>query len=233
MTSLFIQSDTITDSIQTPISETKTLSIFELISSGGIGGSIIMGTLGLLSIVAIYILFERYSAIKKASKEDENFLKSIRNFVEAKDIEAAKIKRAKEAEAEKKAEEKTSAVMGAFGSLAQKKDNGIEGHSDPNFKPHAILPNSVHAHHVDNIDSVAGPEVTDKHNSETVHRSAMEGGEPLPERRRDIVTKGYNPSFDPQKEASTVPASSGDAAEAENKAKGDAIKAKDAADKAA
>lgn len=85
--------------------------------------------------------------------------------------------------------------MKAFGSLAQKKD--IEGHSDPAFKPHAILPNSVHAHHVDNIDSVAGPEVTDKHNSESVHRSAMEGGEPFPERRRDLVVKGYNPSFDP------------------------------------
>ena len=49
-----------------------------------------MGSLGILSIVAVYILVERYSAIKKASQEDENFLKSIRNFVEAKDIEAAK-----------------------------------------------------------------------------------------------------------------------------------------------
>ena len=49
-----------------------------------------MGTLGILSIIAIYILIERYSNIKKASQEDESFLKSIQNFVEAKDIEAAK-----------------------------------------------------------------------------------------------------------------------------------------------
>ena len=49
-----------------------------------------MGALGVLSIFAIYILIERYSTIKKASQEDENFLKSIQNFVEAKDIEAAK-----------------------------------------------------------------------------------------------------------------------------------------------
>lgn len=90
MNLLFIQTETVTDSIQSPITETKTLSIAELISSGGVGGSIIMGTLGILSIFAVYILFERYSAIKKASQEDENFLKSIRNFVEAKDIEAAK-----------------------------------------------------------------------------------------------------------------------------------------------
>ena len=49
-----------------------------------------MGTLGVLSIYAIYILIERYSTIKKASIEDESFLKSIRNFVEHKDIQAAK-----------------------------------------------------------------------------------------------------------------------------------------------
>jgi hypothetical protein len=36
------------------------------------------------------------------------------------------------------------------------------------------------------IDSVAGPEVTDGHMSETAHRSAMEGGDANPERRRDI-----------------------------------------------
>ncbi|MAO33846.1 MAG: biopolymer transporter ExbB [Flavobacteriales bacterium] len=68
----------------------KTLSILELITSGGIGGNLVMGTLIILSVVAIYILIERYSSIKKASIEDESFLKSIQNFVEAKDIEAAK-----------------------------------------------------------------------------------------------------------------------------------------------
>ena len=46
--------------------------------------------LGLLSIYAVYILFERYSAIKKASKEDKSFFKSVKNFVEQKDISAAK-----------------------------------------------------------------------------------------------------------------------------------------------
>ena len=68
----------------------KTLSILELITSGGIGGNLVMGTLIILSVFAVYILIERYSSIKKASKEDESFLKSIQNFVEAKDIEAAK-----------------------------------------------------------------------------------------------------------------------------------------------
>jgi biopolymer transport protein ExbB len=49
-----------------------------------------MGTLGVLSFFAIYILVERYSTIKKASKDDDSFLKSIKNFVEQKDIQAAK-----------------------------------------------------------------------------------------------------------------------------------------------
>ena len=68
----------------------NTLSILDLITSGGIGGNLVMGALGILSILAIYILIERYSAITKASKEDTSFLKSIQNFVEAKDIAAAK-----------------------------------------------------------------------------------------------------------------------------------------------
>jgi len=65
-----------TDSLNITSSEQKTLSILELISSGGIGGTVIMGTLGLLSIFAVYILFERLSAIKKAGMDNENFLTS-------------------------------------------------------------------------------------------------------------------------------------------------------------
>ena len=68
----------------------KTLSIIELITSGGVGGNLVMGAIGILSIVAVYILIERYIAITKASKEDAGFLKSIQNFIKSKDIEAAK-----------------------------------------------------------------------------------------------------------------------------------------------
>tara|TARA_A100001234_G_scaffold213402_1_gene215929 strand:+ start:1310 stop:2008 length:699 start_codon:yes stop_codon:yes gene_type:complete len=90
MTNILLNIQITTDSLSTNISEQKTLSILELISSGGTGGTVIMGTLTLLSIFAIYILFERLSAIKKAGKDNENFLISIKNFVEKKDIEAAK-----------------------------------------------------------------------------------------------------------------------------------------------
>ena len=87
---LLLQIQTVADSLTNPEITEKTLSVVDLITSGGIGGNLVMGALGILSIFAIYILIERFSAIKKANKEDENFLKSIQNFVEAKDIEAAK-----------------------------------------------------------------------------------------------------------------------------------------------
>ena len=90
MNRLLLQTLLANDTINQIVVEEKTLSIMQLITSGGTGGTIIMSALGILSIVAIYILIERFSAINKASKEDENFLKSIRNFVEAKDIKAAK-----------------------------------------------------------------------------------------------------------------------------------------------
>jgi len=88
MNLLLLQIPSTTDS--SVVVTEKTLSVIDLITSGGIGGNLVMGALGLLSLFAIYILIERFSVIKKASKEDENFLKSIQNFVEAKDIEAAK-----------------------------------------------------------------------------------------------------------------------------------------------
>ncbi len=90
MNSLLLQIPAATDSLALGVTTEKTLSIINLITSGGTGGTIVMSTLGILSIVAVYILFERFSALKKASKEDENFLRSIKNFVEGKDIKAAK-----------------------------------------------------------------------------------------------------------------------------------------------
>jgi len=83
-----LQIPTITDS--TLVVTEKTLSVIDLITSGGIGGGLVMGSLGILSVFAIYILIERFSVIKKASIEDKNFLKSIRDFVAVKNIEAAK-----------------------------------------------------------------------------------------------------------------------------------------------
>ena len=72
------------------VSQTKQISILELITSGGIGGNIIIGVLLLLSIYAVYIFFERFSAIKDTNIEDRIFINTIKDFITNKDVAAAK-----------------------------------------------------------------------------------------------------------------------------------------------
>lgn len=71
--------------------EEKTLSIYNLIMDGGLGGQIIIGLLLVLLAVALYIYFERYLAIKAASRIDKNFMNQIRDHVSNGKLEAAKI----------------------------------------------------------------------------------------------------------------------------------------------
>ena len=95
MKSLLLQINTLSDSLSTTamegeLVEEKTLSILELISSGGTGGNIIMITLGILSVISVYLFIERYTTLNKARKIDSSFLNSIKNYVQDKDIKAAK-----------------------------------------------------------------------------------------------------------------------------------------------
>ncbi|MBE14845.1 MAG: MotA/TolQ/ExbB proton channel family protein [Dokdonia sp.] len=69
----------------------KTLSIIDLLLTGGTAGIIIIAVLFVLLFVAIYIYFERLFAIKAASKIDGNFMNQIRDNVSGGNIEAAKI----------------------------------------------------------------------------------------------------------------------------------------------
>ncbi|MGB1308091.1 MAG: MotA/TolQ/ExbB proton channel family protein [Oceanihabitans sp.] len=69
----------------------KTLSIIELISSGGTAGIVIIALLFVLLVVATYIYFERLFAIKAASKVDANFMNQIKDHVSNGKIEAAQI----------------------------------------------------------------------------------------------------------------------------------------------
>ena len=77
-------------SIEEIIYEEKTLSILELITSTGIGGSIILITLFILSIISVYIFIERYYTIKNVLSEDPTLLKEIKELIIKKDIEGAK-----------------------------------------------------------------------------------------------------------------------------------------------
>ncbi len=59
----------------------KELSLWQMLFGGEIAGTIIMGILFILFILTIYLFFERYFIIKKASKIDTHFMNTIRDFV--------------------------------------------------------------------------------------------------------------------------------------------------------
>ncbi len=71
--------------------ETQSLSLLDLILSGDLGGQIIIGLLFVLLLVALYIYFERLSAIKAASKTDPNFMNQIRNYIISGKTEQAEV----------------------------------------------------------------------------------------------------------------------------------------------
>lgn len=83
-------SEPLADSLATEVPTEKTLSILELTTSGGVGGSIIMFSLLVLSVIAVYIFVERYITIKNAAKEDENFMNQIKDFIHDGKLEAAR-----------------------------------------------------------------------------------------------------------------------------------------------
>ena len=72
------------------VSKEKTLSIYKLIMDGGLGGQIIIAILVVLLAVALYIYFERFFAIKAASKTDSNFMNQIKDHVSHGKLDAAK-----------------------------------------------------------------------------------------------------------------------------------------------
>ncbi len=72
-------------------SEEKTLSVIDLIFSGGTGSIVIISVLFAMLAVALYIYFERLLAIKAASQIDKNFMNQIRDHVMNGKLEAAKI----------------------------------------------------------------------------------------------------------------------------------------------
>ncbi|WP_299017580.1 MotA/TolQ/ExbB proton channel family protein [uncultured Polaribacter sp.] len=85
---LFFQEDT--QSLTESVSEEKTLSIFNLIVDGGLGGQIIIAILFVLLTVGLYIYFERFFSIKAASKVDKDFMNQIKDHVSNGKLDTAK-----------------------------------------------------------------------------------------------------------------------------------------------
>ena len=73
------------------LSEEKTLSVIDLIFSGGTGSIVIISVLFIMLFIALYIYFERIFAIKAASKIDGNFMNQIRDHVSNGKLDAAKM----------------------------------------------------------------------------------------------------------------------------------------------
>ena len=67
----------------------KTMSVLDLMVSGGLGGQIIMGLMVLLSIAMVYIFVNRMSAIKRANKIDPQFMKDIKDHVASGNVQSA------------------------------------------------------------------------------------------------------------------------------------------------
>ena len=91
MSNFFIQEGAEVAQDLEPIAQEKSLSIMDLLMTGGIAGQIIIGVLFILLFVAVYIYFERLFAIKAASKMDGNFMNQIRDHVAKGNIQAAKM----------------------------------------------------------------------------------------------------------------------------------------------
>lgn len=72
--------------VQTAETGVEKLSLLELTLKGGP----VMIPIAILSVIAIYIFIERYLAIRKAAREEKNFMNQIRDFVYSGNIDAAK-----------------------------------------------------------------------------------------------------------------------------------------------
>lgn len=82
---------TVQEAVAEQVTEEQTLSILDLLISGGTAGMIVIGVLFVLLFVAVYIYFERFFAIKSASKEDAGFMQNIKTQISSGNTAAAKV----------------------------------------------------------------------------------------------------------------------------------------------
>ena len=78
-----LQSDSLSTFIEEPIfNETSNnISIIDLLLQGGIAGQVIIFILFILSIITVYLFFERFFTIKKALIHEDEFFNSIKDFL--------------------------------------------------------------------------------------------------------------------------------------------------------
>ena len=77
----FLQVDSLLVAEEMIIENVNSISIIDLFFQGGAAGQLIIVVLFVLSIITMYLFFERLFSIKKALKEDNNFFHSIKDFL--------------------------------------------------------------------------------------------------------------------------------------------------------
>lgn len=77
--------DTISNAVL-PAEQVNDVSLLELAFQNGI---VIMSAIVILSIIVVYIFFDRYFAIMKAAKEQPNFMESIKDYILEGKVDAA------------------------------------------------------------------------------------------------------------------------------------------------
>jgi biopolymer transport protein ExbB len=88
MTGIILQVNQLADTAQNAAQGAEgelTLSFFDLAMKGGV----IMIPIVILLILSVYIFFERYFALKDASKEDPSFMNRIKDYIHEGKIDAA------------------------------------------------------------------------------------------------------------------------------------------------
>jgi biopolymer transport protein ExbB len=93
MKTILLQVPVAVDSLGIDLAQTsepveKTLSIIDLITSGGVGGQVIMITLGILSILTVYFFWERFQVIKRAMKDDPQFMSKVKDYLSDRKVES-------------------------------------------------------------------------------------------------------------------------------------------------
>jgi len=85
---VIIDSAKIKDSLEraTQLATAQKENLFDILMKGGV----LMIPLAILLVIAIFVFFERYITIKKASKTDDNFMSIIRDHIVNGNIQAAR-----------------------------------------------------------------------------------------------------------------------------------------------
>ena len=82
---------TVQEAVTENAADEQTLSILDLLISGGTAGMIVIGVLFILLFTAVYIYFERFFAIKSASKVEDSFMTNIKTQISSGNTAAAKV----------------------------------------------------------------------------------------------------------------------------------------------